>query len=156
MRIRHLAAATVSVSCALLAASCLQSPTGCPETAPDEVQRSSSTGPIGEARQEIGRHYVPEDFSFHFLETTFLFPTYFWQCPVRIGMPIRSEVWGPIAPSRAALYSAEIATAVVDPLLESRTAWRNQGEDFCQELKKGMLAMFKVRYPKLNVTVSRP
>jgi hypothetical protein len=70
-------------------------------------------------------------------------------------MPIRNQAEGRITPSRAALYSAEVANAVVDPLLESRASWNNQGVVFCAQLRDEMEAMFKKLHPKLGATVSR-
>jgi hypothetical protein len=177
MRVHHLAAASVSVSCVLLVASCLQSPAGGSETAPDEAQGASSAGPIGEARQEIGARYKPKDFpfvvtvkddgkdgaagwqeaekTFRFVETTFLFPVYHWQCPTRIEMPVRCEEWGRILPDRAAQLTADAANAVVDPLLESGVVWRNRGDEFCRELWHQMEATLNLLHPKLGARVRR-
>jgi hypothetical protein len=179
MRTAHVAAALVaSLSCAILTASCVQGPTAATETQPGEVCGPDGPEPIGEARQETGRHYQSKDFpfvvvlkddgtgdgggwqaaekTFHFVETSWFFPVYFWQCPVRIEMPVRCKAWGTVTPSRAALYSAEVATAVADPLLESRSAWRNQGEEFCRLLRETMEATFQATYPDLGARVKRP
>lgn len=156
-------------------ASCLQSPSTTSETGPGEAQRPNGAEPTGEARQESGGEYESKDFpfvvvvkddgkddaggwqaaekTFHFMESSHGIPVHLWKCRIRIEMPIRSEVWGPITPSRAALYSAEVATAVVNPLLHSRPNWKNMGDDFCRELKDRMKATFDEQYPKLGVKV---
>src|SRR6185436_215373 len=101
----------------------------------------------GEAQQEIGRAYKSKDFTFvvvvkddgegdgggwqeakktfGFIQSNFLFPVYHWKCRMRIEMPIRSKAWGTITPDQAAEYSARVANAVVDPLLDTRSNWTN-------------------------------
>jgi hypothetical protein len=103
-----------------------------------------------------GGGWQTADKTFDFAERDWGIPVYFWQCPIRIGMPIRCAKEGRITPSRAALYSAEVANAVVDPLLESRTTWKNQGAAFCVKLQDALRATFKHRYPSVGATVSRP
>jgi hypothetical protein len=93
---------------------------------------------------------------FDFMEREWWIPVYFWECPLQIQMPIRCALEGRITPSRAALYSAEIANAVVDPLLAARKTWKNQGAAFCVELKDAMNAEFFKRYPKVGARVIRP
>jgi hypothetical protein len=46
-----------------------------------------------------------------------LLHAYRWECHWEFGMPLRSELEGTITPSRAALITANVATAVVFPLL---------------------------------------
>jgi hypothetical protein len=41
----------------------------------------------------------------------------------------------------------------VDPLLDSRSAWRNQGAEFCELLRETMEATFAEQYPKLGAKV---
>jgi hypothetical protein len=41
----------------------------------------------------------------------------------------------------------------VDPLLDSRSAWRNQGDEFCRELQTEMQAKFRALYPGLGARV---
>jgi hypothetical protein len=178
MRTHHVAAALVSLACALLTASCLQSPTAPPETDRGEAQPaqpSEDLEPIGEARQETGYAYPSSAFPFvvdvkddgqgnaggwqkadkifHFVEKSWGIPVYFWKCRIQIQMPIRSAVEGRITPSRAALYSAEVANAVVDPMLDSRASWKNQGAAFCLELKGAMNAKFSELYPTVGARV---
>jgi hypothetical protein len=176
MRARHLSAlVALALSCTLLNASCLQSPTAAPETDPREVQSSNGPEPVGQAQEESGSAYSSKDFPFVVVlkddgegkgggwqaaEKTFSFverewgilPVYFWKCRIRIEMPIRCAE-GRITPSRAALYAADVANTVVDPLLESRPAWRDQGEDFCRELRQDMESMFKYLHPGLGARV---
>jgi hypothetical protein len=180
MRIRYVAAALVCLCCAVLTASCLQSPSAPPETDPGGAQSSNGPESIGEAPQESasGPPYVSDDFpfvvfldddgkdegggwqralkTFKYMERNWFIPNYFWQCPLRIEVPLRTKLEGPISASRAALMSAEIANEVVDPLLYSRPTWRNQGAVFCGELRDAMQAMFKRRYPNVGARVRRP
>ncbi len=176
MRILHIAALLVSVSCILLTASCLESTAADPYASPEEMYQAHELEPIGEARQETGPAYGSKDFpfveivkddgegkgggwqqadkTFSFIERDMLLPVYFWQCRIRIEMPIRSQrAGGRISPSRAALYSAEVANAVVDPLLASRPAWRNQGASFCIQLRAKMETTFRQRYPEVGAKV---
>jgi hypothetical protein len=177
MRATHVAAAlVVFLSCGIITASCVQGPTEATETQPGAAQSSNGPEPIGEAPQESGSGYQSKDFpfvvvvkddgkddgggwqaadkTFHFVERDWFFPVYFWRCRIRIGMPLRCQAWRTVTPSRAALYSARVANAVVDPLLDSRSAWRNQGDDFCRELKDRLQATFDEDYPKLGVTIT--
>jgi hypothetical protein len=93
--------------------------------------------------------------TFHFMETTFLFPMYRWQCRTRVAMPIRCEAWGTIPPDRAAQFTADAANAVADPLLESGVVWRNRGDEFCRELWRQMEATLNLLHPKLGTRVER-
>jgi hypothetical protein len=106
---------------------------------------SNGSEPIGEAQQEgvtVGRPYESADFPFvvqvtddhrgkaggwqvchrHllFTEERDGYLIYAWSCKVDIGMPIRSVKEKRISPFLAALYSAEVANAVANPLLDSR------------------------------------
>ena len=134
--------------------------------------------PIGEAQQESGRVYESKEFPFRvflkddgngpaggwqvtdkvfqFVERNWGIPRYYWQCPIQIGMPLRCVALGRVTPSRAALYSAEVATAVVDPLLESRPAWKNQGAAFCVQLRDRLQEEFDDNYPEVGAKVKRP
>jgi hypothetical protein len=81
--------------------------------------------------------------------------TYRWTCPIEIGMPLRSQAEGRISKSRAALITAEIATAVVGPLGDSRPDWEGQGTAFCTELYARMQTTFSERYPGYGARVKR-
>lgn len=175
MGTRQVAAAIVCLSCASLTVSCLQNPTASPTTDPGEAQGSNGPEQIGETQQESGAQYQSKDFAFvvsvqddgkddgggwqtagntfHFVERNWGIPRYRWKCPLAIGMPIRSQLEGRITPSRAALYSAEVANAVVDPLLDSQATWENQGAAFCIELEENLQAMFRLRYPNVGARV---
>jgi hypothetical protein len=183
MRIRHVAAAFVALSCAIFTASCLQSPTATPgtdDTTSLSIERVSEhvrdSEPIGEARQEAsGPSYVSEDFPFvvtvkddgkdegagwqraentsHFRDLIGGVPVYVWRCRLEIGMPLRTVKQGRISPDRAALITAQIANEVAFPLLDSRESWEGQGAVFCIELKAGMQAMFRKRHREIGARV---
>ncbi|WP_437959428.1 hypothetical protein WME76_07085 [Sorangium sp. So ce119] len=77
-------------------------------------------------------------------------------CVIRIGMPIRSEIWGKISPDRAASISADVTNA------SARELYENQGgEDlppgiFCDRLKSEMRIRFAKRYDGLGARVMSP
>ena len=72
-----------------------------------------------------------------------------------LGMPIQTAHEGYITKNRASYYSAEIANAVVDDLLETRTTWKNQGAVFCIELKIWMQDEVRKQYPNLGAIVNQ-
>lgn len=172
MRARHLTAVVaLALSCALFAISCAQSPESPPETDPGEAQSSNGAEPTGEAQQAVGskvfRFIVDVDddgkdkaggwqkatATLHFVILDLGIPTHHFQCPLVVGMPIRSEREGRISPSRAAFITAEIETEVADAMA-ARRDWRGQGAVFCIELVNGMRQMFRSRYPGVGATVS--
>ncbi len=164
MRLHHLTAVVAFLSCALLTASCLQSPAAPAETEPAEAQGPSDPEPIEEAQQENEREYESRDFpfvtwieddgegdaggwqrttkTFHFGEINRLIPEYLWKCRLEIQVPLRTKRMGRVSASRAALITAEVANEAIDPLLQSRASWRGQGAVFCIELKGAMLNKF--------------
>jgi hypothetical protein len=184
MRIRRAAALLVSLSFAVLTASCLQNPTATSEAddAPPSNERASEQAggaePTGEARQEIeSRPYAPGEFHFvviveddrqgkaagwqvaretsHFGVLIEDVPVYEWQCNLEIGMPLRTELAGRISSSRAAQLSALVANAVVFPLLASRLTWEHQGALFCIQLEDKMNAMFRGKYRAYGARVRK-
>ena len=56
----------------------------------------------------------------------------------------------------ASRCTAEVANEVVNPLLESQVAWRNQGEEFCYELQERLRQEFRARYRGLGARVHKP
>ncbi len=177
MRAQHLVALVVALACAVFpGAACLQQEPGAPPEAEASAQRASGPEPIGEAQQE-GRHtYESKEFPFVVLldddgadegggwqvaratlpfgERNGFIPVYLWNCRLVIGMPLRTERRGSISASAAALYTATVMNEVVDPLLDRRASWRNQGAVFCIELKNVTKRMFGIKYPGLGATVN--
>jgi hypothetical protein len=170
---RHLTAAVALVSCAFLAAACLQGS----ETAPGERECSNGPEPIGEAQQAAeGAPCTSKEFHFAvqvkddgegkaagwqvdhatlgFAAEANHVSLYSWECRLEIGMPLRTEKEGRISPFLAALYTAEVANDVAFPLLDSRS-WVGQGTAFCEALKDGMNTMFERLHPKLGARVKR-
>jgi hypothetical protein len=126
-----------ALACAVLPA-CLQSPEADATASSPTEQASEPRGPepTGEAPQPMevtGGDYESRDFPFvvqvkddgegpaggwqrsvttlGFLVTDVisLRVLYRWQCPIEIGMPIRSEAQGKITSSRASLWTVEVA-----------------------------------------------
>lgn len=87
-----------------------------------------------------------------FVRWTHLAPE-FWTCHVKVGMAIRTQKDGVVAPSYAAAISAAAATQVsanlklIDPDMQPGI--------FCSKLVPGMDAMLKTLYPSLNPTVQK-
>ena len=178
-----IAAALVLAFTCVLSASCLRgepeaSHTATPSPSTDPGSEPSGPEPIGEAPQESGPAYRPDQFPFHvftkddgkgeaggsqqteytfdFEEREWWLPVYVWRCPIQIEVAIRSELYGRISPTLASRCTAEVANEVVNPLLESQVAWRNQGEEFCYELQERLRQEFRARYPGLGARVHKP
>jgi hypothetical protein len=182
MNAAHLLAASIlAFSSAVLSASCIQDPTAAPEAESVQEQRSNGTEPIGEAEQEArGPLFTPAEFifvierewdgkdeaggwqiaydtpSFAVVPKGTRAALYTWQCRLLIGMPRHAEKVGDIPTNRAAALSAEIANAVVWPLLERQESWAGQGETFCDEFREGMNLLFKKRYRSVGARVAKP
>ncbi|MGK3967980.1 hypothetical protein WMF38_27915 [Sorangium sp. So ce118] len=72
-----------------------------------------------------------------------------WNCPLTIGMPLRTELMGRIDPIRAASLSEEIAEEVAN-----RMDYDLPQGTFCDRLVDEMLATFKSKYPRLGARVT--
>jgi hypothetical protein len=176
-----LAASIVALSCAFLSASCIQDQPAALEPESAQAQSSNGTEPSGEAQQEArGPVFTPKEFIFviqqewdgkdtaggwqEALDTANFAVVikgtsnelYNWTCRLKIGMPRHTEKEGDIPTYRAAALSAEIANAVVWPMLERRESWAGQGEAFCYQLRAGMNALFGARYKFVGARVSQP
>jgi hypothetical protein len=161
---RNLSAAIFALSCSVFAVSCLQSQT--PESS-TEAQSSNAAEPTaageptGEAQEPLpivgsfGSNY------FSFVTTieddgegdgggwqeaqanlpfARLLPPQTWHCYLTVGMPLRTVLLGRISPSRAAILSAQIATAAGRSL-----NYKLPAPTFCHELKDGMKALFAAK-----------
>jgi hypothetical protein len=76
-------------------------------------------------------------------------------CVVRIGMPLRTKVFGRISPGTAATYSANVANETADYMYE------NGGRDlppgvFCESFKTGMRDRFDKQYKGLGARMMNP
>ena len=74
-----------------------------------------------------------------------------WWCPVVVGMPIRSELAGPISQSRAALLSAAVATDAAENLDKD---WDGPDPLFCRKLVDEMEQLFRCRYREVGARVT--
>ena len=172
MTIKSLAAALVLAFSCVLSASCIQA-------IPDDTAAPPSTSTaIGAAPQAMGRlAFGSQDFPFftlikddgkgkgggwqitqfavHCVAGQGLEPGEEWDCPIEVGMPIRSSQIGRITPSRAAMWTAEIVNAALPEQRASRDDWTGLGAVFCKELEKRMEAMFKAQYPGCGAKVMR-
>src|SRR5262245_16103605 len=63
------------------------------------------------------------------------------QCPVRIGMPIRSQARGVISPALAAEITAEVATDAAKILSALHKDWVSS--DFCYALRESMYTLYR-------------
>ena len=177
MRTNRITAALVlSLSCALFASSCVQSPDPEPyETQGQPGAEPTTNGePTGEAQEPIGSiRYSPEDFPFvtvvkddgkgmaggwqeakaklDFAQGNSTEHRE-WQCTLTIGMPLRTAVAGPIPPKHAAELSARLAA---DAARGMDPAWEVPPSFFCRDFVKAVERQFKSGYPLLGATVTR-
>lgn len=170
MRSTHLVAAVVVfLSCALLSASCVQSPNAdtegaAPATQPEptaetqqpnyedvfhfvEIVKDDGEGPAG------GWQEATASLSFCEWRNTFL--PVCWKCPMKVGMPMRTEKRGRISRRLASQMTAEAATDVTDVLMHSRSSWVGQSYVYCKELRESMKKLLNSPIP-LGATVSMP
>lgn len=170
---RVLAAAVLGLSCAILTASCTQTPIETETDGAGPYATVVEPEPTGEALQpayETTFHFVVNvkddgkgkaggwqkaTATMKFGDWRHPLSPYFWQCPIAVGMPIRAELHGRISPEHAAMLTSGIATDVAHSVMHSRESWRGQGAVYCIELYKQMQQMFRGRYPTLGATVAR-
>jgi hypothetical protein len=183
MTTKSLAAALVIAFTCVLSASCLQAipeadDTATPQSASTTPPASEPAEPIGEAPQASGRMpFGSKDFPFftqikddgkdlgggwqithfavHCVAGEGLLPSDEWDCPIEVGMPIRSSQIGRITPSYAALMTAEIVNAALPEQRASRADWTGLGAVFCRQLERRMEAMFKGQYPGCGAKMKR-
>jgi hypothetical protein len=167
MRSNHvIAAVVVSLSCALISASCVQNPNADTEAAQPE--------PTAEAQQPAYENV------FHFVETlkddgndraggwqeatarlkfcewrSTILPVC-WQCPIKVGMPMRTAKHGRISHRFAAQITAEVATEVTDSLIYSRPSWADLEAVYCRQLQEEMEQKLKSPPYEVGARVTRP
>jgi hypothetical protein len=188
MPVGHFSAlVALAVSSALfISAGCLQSPTTTPDaddTALPSLARARGTEPIGVAQEPMGhieQWYGSKDFPFvvqveddgqdpaggwqrsvtslSFTVWHGIEGVYNWECPIEIGMPIRSQAQGKITASHASLWTTQVANDVAPLLAESRPAdeWIGRGSTFCDELRERMQETLNNRHQNLGARVKRP
>jgi hypothetical protein len=172
---KSLAAALVLAFSCVLSASCLQATPEVDGTAPRASglmppPASEPAEPIGEAPQAMARvgfssnefHFFVRikddgegkgggwkfaDFAVHCVAGQGMIdPPEEWDCPLEVGMPIRSSQVGVISPRHAAVITAEVLNAALPEQRASRDDWRGMGAVFCIELRDRMNMMFKGQY----------
>ncbi|AUX25503.1 uncharacterized protein SOCEGT47_060500 [Sorangium cellulosum] len=89
--------------------------------------------------------------SLNFRRLTVPHPIKSWTCPLTITMPIRTEVYGRIDPSRAASLAEEITEEVANVMDYDLP----QGI-FCKRFATQAHAAFKSKYPRLGAKVTNP
>jgi hypothetical protein len=167
---KTLSAAILALSCSVFAVSCLQSQT--PESS-TEAQSSNAAEPTatGETREPlpIVGTFGSNDFSFVTtieddgegdgggwqeaqadLPFARLLSPQTWHYYLTVGMPLRTMLLGRISPSRAAILSAQVATATGRSL-----SYKLPPGTFCNELEDGMRALFAAQ-PGLGARVTMP
>jgi hypothetical protein len=173
MRSNHLiAAVVVSLSCALLSASCVESPTWTEVEADDPGP--SAIEPTGEAAQpayEDTFHFavdVRDDgegdaggwqkatATMKFGDWRRPFAPYFWRCPIEVGMPLRTQRQGQITARYAAQITAEIATEAAHEVMHSQPSWVRQDDAFCKQLYPAMQSKMNDDPLQLGARVKRP
>jgi hypothetical protein len=180
---KSLAAALVIAFTSVLSASCLQAIPETDDTATSPststpLPASEPAEPIGEAPQASGRMpFGSKDFPFftqikddgkgtaggwqithfavHCVAGNGLLPSDEWDCPIEVGLPIRSSQIGRITPSAAAFWTAEVVNAALPEQRASREDWTGLGAVFCRDLMDRMETMFKGQYPGCGARVKR-
>ncbi|WP_437990112.1 hypothetical protein [Sorangium sp. So ce145] len=74
-----------------------------------------------------------------------------WFCAFTIGMPLRTEIYGPIDADRAASISEEITEEVAN-----RMDYHLPQGIFCSRFIDQTRATFKSKYKRLGATVTNP
>lgn len=64
-----------------------------------------------------------------------------FQCGIKVGMPLATEVGGRISAEFAAQLTAEIATKAAGATIHSQPFWA--GEDYCIVLRRKMKELFR-------------
>lgn len=83
-----------------------------------------------------GRHVIPQS----------------WSCQLVVGMPLRTARDGRIAPERAAVVSAEVATIASSAVMRRQPEWIPSA--FCVRFCEQMRLFFKDDHPTLGARVS--
>ncbi|WP_437954808.1 hypothetical protein WME76_24940 [Sorangium sp. So ce119] len=73
-----------------------------------------------------------------------------WSCPLTIGMPLRTEIYGEIDADRATSLSEEITEEVAN-----RMDYDLPQETFCDTFRKEADAAFKSKYKRLGARVTK-
>jgi hypothetical protein len=76
-----------------------------------------------------------------------------WDCPLEVGMPVRSSQVGTISPRHAAVITAEVLNVALPEQSASRDDWRGLSGLFCDQLKDRMETMFHAAYRGYGVRV---
>lgn len=174
MRIPQVAAAILlSVSCAL--------PTSCVAGPTDEAAAYSTGSPPTDDAEPTGEAAQPAYESvFHFTETVkddgegegggwqeaiarlkFAdwrrpFAPVFWQCPIKVGMPLRNKWIGRISASSAATITARAATDATESVMHSRQSWARQEPAYCREFYAEMRKILNPVTHPLGARVEAP
>jgi hypothetical protein len=75
-----------------------------------------------------------------------------WECPLAVGMPIRTKLRGHISPQLAAEMTADVATDASVVVMLSRPLWLAAA--FCSAFYDKMNRMFVDRYEGLGARAS--
>lgn len=139
-----------------------------------EVDSSNAPEPIGEAPQpayedlfhfvvdveddgkDLGGGWQKATAAMRFCEWRDRFVPYCWQCPIEVGMPIRTARHGIISARYAGQITAEVATEVTRSIMHSRPSWANQGGAYCLALYPQVESKLNQEPLKLGARVRRP
>ncbi len=73
-----------------------------------------------------------------------------WHCDFKIEMPLRTEVMGKVDAKRAAKFSVEITNEVA-----ANMDYKLPQGIFCERYRRGVEALFPVKYPDLGARVTQ-
>lgn len=148
---KHLVAAIiVSLSSALLCASCADLDPGgsAPET---EEAGGEPTNEASQAAYENifkfvqtikddgegkGGGWQEATANLKFLEWRRTFLPIFWDCPIKVGMPVRAQFHGYISGRSATQMTAAATTDATDDLMVSRPTWAGATTEHCKQLRE--------------------
>lgn len=77
-----------------------------------------------------------------------------WTCPVKIGMPLRSEKHGKIDPTEAGKIASRVTTAASVTVMRRQTEWPVT-DLYCIEWYKEMKEVFRKKYEGLGGRAER-
>lgn len=171
-------AVVLALSCGPFAVSCFQSESSTESEFGELTSAARAEWPTSEPAREAREplpvvRYDPKDFPFltiipddgkeegggwqtakaNLSFTNWVFPHLprRWDCPLTIGMPLRTKLAGRIPPSRAAVLSVEVAEDVARSM-----NYELPVGIFCRQLKDGMNVMFRARHPEIGARVTSP
>ncbi|MDI1476791.1 hypothetical protein [Polyangium sp. y55x31] len=88
----------------------------------------------------------------NFVDNRRIFSMNAWSCQVVVGMPIRHSIHGVITPQRAAMVTAEAATAASSIVMRSQSSWLRA--TYCPAFATELEAQLNMRMTRVGARVN--